>query len=114
MLFLLSIERLKKEKDFKAVFANSKKIKHKYLLMLYKSNELSLARLGIIVSKRYVKRAVERNCFKRIVRESFRHHKYQLKGLDVIVLLRSECSLLHDRLGKKKLRDDVDHLWRNL
>ena len=66
--------------------------------------------LGIVVAKHHLKRAVDRNVVKRLVRESFRHHKESLKGLDIIVLLRSKCT----PLDKTALREEIDNLWRQL
>ncbi|HTO56936.1 MAG TPA: ribonuclease P protein component [Pseudomonadales bacterium] len=47
------------------------------------------ARLGIIVGKRQLKRAVDRNRVKRAVRESFRVSRDSLPALDVVVQLTS-------------------------
>ena len=51
-------------------------------------NSKSHARLGMAVPKRQLKRAVDRNRIKRLIRESFRKHQAQLQGLDVVVLVR--------------------------
>jgi ribonuclease P protein component len=77
---------------------------------LYSPNQKPGPRLGIIIPKHHIKRAVDRNLIRRLVRESFRHQKESLKGLDIIVLLRSKCT----PLDKKALRDDIDKLWLNL
>lgn len=50
------------------------------------------ARLGVIVAKRVMKRAVDRNRVRRLIRESFRHHQETLGGLDIVVLVRCNCS----------------------
>lgn len=100
--------RLVSEQDFQSVFAKPLKVSHRYLLALISTNPLSHPRLGLVVAKRRLKRAVDRNRFRRIARESFRHHKDMLKGLDIIILIRSECSALDN----KAWRDDVDKLWQ--
>jgi ribonuclease P protein component len=102
--------RLVAKHDFQSVFAKPNKATHKYLLALHKPNQRPHARLGIIIAKHRVKLAVDRNHLRRLVRESFRHHKEALKGLDIIVLMRSECS----PLDNKALRDDIDKLWQKL
>ena len=43
-----------------------------------------MARLGLIVSKRMLPRAVDRNRAKRVIRESFRH-AVELPAMDIVV-----------------------------
>lgn len=50
--------------------------------------ESSLARLGIVVSKKNVRLAVARNKLKRAVRESFRQEKNTLQGVDIVVVIK--------------------------
>lgn len=100
--------RLVSKQDFQSVFAKPLKVSRRNLLALFCANPLSHPRLGIIIAKHHLKRAVDRNRFRRVIRESFRHHKESLKGLDIIVLIRSECSALDN----KALRDDIDKLWQ--
>ncbi len=52
------------------------------------------ARLGIVVGKRNVKLAVERNKLKRLVRESFRIQQQFLGGLDIVVVIKK--NFVHD------------------
>ncbi len=113
--------RLTNKRDFQWVFAEPHKIASHYLLALYRSNTLGHARLGIIINKHYVKRAVDRNQWRRIIRESFRQHQQALvnssqEGLDVIVLIRSECGgrLSSVLINKTIVRDDSDYLWQRL
>jgi ribonuclease P protein component len=103
--------RLASKHDFQSVFAKpNKKAHNKYLLALYKPNQKPHARLGIIIAKHHLKLAVHRNRLRRVIRESFRQHKEALKGLDIIVLLRSECI----PLDSSELRKDIDCLWQKL
>lgn len=102
--------RLVSKADFQSVFANPRKVTQKYLVALFRHNAKDHARLGMVVSKNRLKLAVDRNRFKRVVREQFRQHKDMLKGLDIVILLRSECTAL----DKNVLRDDINNLWRAL
>jgi len=67
---------------------------------------LATPRLGITVSKRVDKRAVERNRIKRIVRESFRHCRAQLAAGDYLLVAKPECA------GAVDLQHDLEILWR--
>jgi ribonuclease P protein component len=85
-------------------------VTRKQLLALYRPNQLQHARLGMVIAKHHIKRAVDRNQLKRVIRASFRQWQDSLKGLDIIVLVRSKwCPL-----GTKAWRDEVDHLWQQL
>lgn len=106
-------ERLLSKQDFQSVFDQPFKITHASLLALFKSNQQAQAKLGIMIAKHIVKSAVDRNRIKRIIRESFRHHKTVLKGFDIIVLLRGKNSLIQKQ-DKKALRNETDKLWQRL
>ena len=102
--------RLVSKHDFQSVFAKPAKTTRNYLIALYKPNQQSYARLGVIIGKRHYKRAVDRNQLRRIIRESFRHQHEAIKGLDIIVMLRSRT----DIKNKKAIRDNIDTLWPSL
>ena len=46
------------------------------------------ARLGLVVSSKFLPRAVDRNAFKRIVRETFREHRAVVPPGDLLIRLR--------------------------
>ena len=48
-------------------------------------------RLGVIVAKRVLRRAVDRNRAKRLIRETFRCAKASLPALDIVVQVRSDA-----------------------
>lgn len=99
--------RLTAKHEVQSVFdAKPKKVSRQYLLVLYTPNQLSYARLGIIAGKQYLRHAVDRNRVRRVIRESFRHARAALKGLDLIVMIRSGCS----SVDTKTLRSDIDQL----
>jgi ribonuclease P protein component len=52
-----------------------------------RANALGFARIALVVPKRHLPRAVDRNRAKRVIREAFRLHQAELAGLDVVVRL---------------------------
>lgn len=103
-------DRLVSKQDFKSVFAKPDKISRKCLTVLYIQNSLTHARLGVLISKQQVKRAVDRNRLRRIVRESFREHKSKLRALDMVMIMRSESA----QLSNQDCREYIDNLWLKL
>lgn len=83
-------QRLTQATEFKDVFANPcVKQGDASMLMLGIRNNQKTARLGLAVAKKQLKHAVSRNRFKRLTRESFRHHLDIVKNLDIVVVARA-------------------------
>ena len=84
--------------------------------MLATGNRLQTPRLGLVISKKNVKRAVQRNRLKRQIRERFRQFPQQagaelsLGGLDIIVLARKGA----DGLSNQHIAKKVGRLFRAL
>lgn len=64
-------------------------------------------RLGLIISKKSIKRAVDRNRVKRMTRESFRLCQSRLSGLDVVIMSRAGLG----ELSGPALRAVLDKHW---
>ena len=81
-------QRLLKPSEYKAVFdCVDGRVSHSgFLLLAHVTSHKG--RLGLVVSKKNMKKAVERNRFKRRVRDTFRLNQENLIGLDVVVLAR--------------------------
>jgi len=104
-------KRLLKPSQFKAVFDKAdNKVSDKTILILVRYNQLSHARLGLVIGKKNVKLAVERNRLKRQIRESFRHHQAKLAGLDLVVIARKGAADLENI----ELNKQFDKLWQRL
>jgi len=81
--------RLLTAEDYKQVFAQPVRSSDRYFTVLARFDEKQpLPRLGLAVAKKHVRRAVDRNRIKRLLRESFRTHQQQLQGLDFVVLVK--------------------------
>ena len=82
-------KRLLKPGDFKRVFDQAVRSGDAFLTVFARPNSLGVARLGLAISKKQLKLAVDRNRIKRLVRESFRRHQTRLRGLDIVVMARA-------------------------
>jgi len=78
--------------------------------MRYRDNGLDHARLGLAISKRVSKRAVERNRIKRLLRESFRRVRHQLPAVDMMVMAREQAA----GVPGPQLLAELDGLWKKL
>ena len=65
-------------------------------------NTMQTARLGLVVSKRALRRSVDRNRAKRVIRETFRASRQDLPEMDIIVQVTGPSSKddLREALGK--------------
>ncbi|WP_101450811.1 ribonuclease P protein component [Aquimarina sp. MAR_2010_214] len=72
-------EKLKSKKEIELLFSEGKSIsKYPVRLVYRRSNfeENIKIKAGVSASKRNFKKAVDRNCIKRLMRESYRKNKY--------------------------------------
>ena len=83
--------RLLAKQEFDRVFGNAQRSSDRCFTVLFCDNNAGHPRLGLAISKRRVRRAVGRNRLKRIVRESFRRHRYSLPPVDIVVLAGGEA-----------------------
>lgn len=78
------------------------------MLALKKENNNS--RLGIVIAKKNIKTAVQRNRLKRLLRESFRIKSPDFGTIDLVVLVRKGL----DALENKEIRLQIDSLFSEL
>ncbi len=102
--------RLRRPSEFAALRTSSGRAGGRCFHMRYRDNELGHARLGLAISKRVSKRAVERNRIKRLVRESFRRVRQQLPAVDLMVMGREQAAGVP---GPELLRE-LEGLWKKL
>lgn len=103
--------RLLHSEEYQRVFAKAKyKVGSRHLLMLAIPNELQRPRLGLVIGKKNIRLAVQRNRIKRHIRETFRLHQHKLPSVDVIVLARSQL----DQLGADRLNALLQKQWSRL
>jgi ribonuclease P protein component len=84
--------RLLKPDEYRRVFNDGQRSADDLFLVLVLKNDLESARLGLAISKKICRLAVDRNRIKRVIRESFRHNQSELVGLDLVVVGRRGLS----------------------
>lgn len=102
--------RLRRAGDFAALRHASGRFGGRCFSVRYKVNTLGQPRLGLAISKRVSKRAVERNRIKRLVRESFRRARLELPPIDLMVMARDQAS----GLPGPELLVELQALWKKL
>ncbi|MBU1362740.1 MAG: ribonuclease P protein component [Gammaproteobacteria bacterium] len=92
--------RLTKTDEFSSVFGFRKAIRGKLLMLHYQPRPEgnSEARLGLVVAKKLLKRAVDRNKVKRVVREQFRLRLAGLPAVDLVIRLAVKPAPLDGKL----------------
>ncbi len=96
--------------QFKRVFdENERRASSQHALILSLTNCETHSRLGLVVAKKHVKRASQRNRIKRLVREHFRQNPLEPKR-DVVFLARQGIG----ELENGDIRNLLSELWRKL
>lgn len=102
--------RVRRAGDFAALRQASGRLGGRCFSVRWRPNGLDHARLGLAVSKRVSKRAVDRNRIKRLVRESFRRARHGLPPIDLVVMAREAAAAAPGN----DLLAELDALWRRL
>lgn len=95
------------------------KISNAFFLILARKNQLPVPRLGLIVARKNLKKAVDRNKIKRISREFFRLNQHLLQGFDWVLLARPQLKALvnkntsieQDCVAKTRLKQELRSNW---
>lgn len=103
-------QRLLNAADFGQVFDNNRvKVANPSLLILAMPTHGNQSRLGIVVAKKNIATAVQRNRLKRVVRETFRQRQFKVP-LDIVFLARKGAA----GLCSKKLTQLLNKSWDRL
>ncbi len=103
--------RLLTSSDFQVVFDHAPvRASHNHFLILARFNALDHPRLGLVIGKKHVRLAHERNRLKRHIRETFRLRQQSLRGLDVIVVARKGMG----ELSNPQLISQLTQQWQRI
>jgi len=104
-------EKLKSRKTIDVLFSEGKSVSKYPLRLVYVSLEESDERIkmGVSVSKKYFKKAVDRNYFKRVLRETYRLNKQLLlenmqKPHAIMFLYQTKDRLSYDEIQTKTVQ----------
>ncbi len=86
--------RLNTSHAFSEVFEKGKRFHLKAGLYIIFPNQLQRVRLGLIIAKKKLTTAVQRNRLKRIQREIFRHKQERWVGYDIVFVANHKVSQL--------------------
>ena len=80
--------RITKARDYAHIFQQGTHSQGKFWKLITFPSGQANSRLGLAISKKICKRAVDRNLFKRIARETFRQHQNDFNLLDFVVMIK--------------------------
>ena len=104
-------KRLLNSSQFKVVFDSPDiRLSGRSVLLLAYFNQLEHPRLGLVIGKKSVKLAVERNRIKRRIRECFRIQQNLLPSVDVVMVARKGLA----ELSNKELHADLAKIYQRL
>ena len=102
--------RLLTPAEFQSVFANARRSGDRFFTVLYTESGGDSARIGFALAKKKLALAVTRNRVRRIGRESFRHERHNLQGLDIVVLGQTAAG----NASKPELAASLSRHWERL
>ena len=103
-------KRLLKPAEYQHVYKNGKWVSNRELSANFKEQRLTFCRLGITVSRKVSKRAVDRNRIKRQIREWFRSK--DLKNHSIDIILTAKPSL--NNKANHQIQESINDIWRKV
>jgi len=101
--------KLRNGAEFRRVFDAAVRSSDGHFTVLARSNGRAYSRLGLAIGKKWVRRAVDRNKIKRLIRDSFRKHRNQLDGLDLVVMSRG-----NGKADNSKIFSSLELHWQRI
>ena len=101
-----------KTDDFSSVFGFRRAIRGTLFMLHYqpRAENVSDARLGLVIGKKYIRRAVGRNLVKRLTREFFRLNHPRLIGYDLVIRMLKKPEIL----DRQAITAEIKHLFGRL
>jgi ribonuclease P protein component len=74
---------------------SGRRINYRSIRLVYRRNHLGFSRLGLAVSRKYGN-AIQRNHFKRQLREIFRKSRFHSEGIDILAIPYGNVAGMYD------------------
>src|SRR3990167_6733198 len=103
-----SKQRVRHGAHFQQIYAARQRSAGQYYVLYYRENPVGYPRLGVVVSRRNVRKAVMRNRAKRLARERFRYYQTKMGSVDLIFSAKPKAALG----TKQELRQCLDGLFQ--
>jgi ribonuclease P protein component len=101
---------LRRPGDYDSVLSGGKRFSETGLTAVVKTGSAPAPRLGLAISSRVARDAVDRNRIKRLARESFRRHRAALPNADIVILARAGAA----DARSADLRAMLERLWQRI
>ena len=85
--------RITNAKEFAYIFKKGRHSQSKFWKIVTSKTEYSFSRLGLAISKKEYKKAVDRNHLKRLARETFRLNQDCFGSIDFVVMAKNNPSI---------------------
>lgn len=106
--------RLNQAAEFKAVFDHRRVLREGSFDLHYLPQQLGSARLGVVIPKRFARRAVLRNTFKRMAREAFRLQRVSMPHCDLVLRLARPIGPVTPSSPREPWRKTMERLFARL
>ncbi|MBF0275251.1 MAG: ribonuclease P protein component, partial [Nitrospinae bacterium] len=104
--------RISSSREIAAVNQEGKSFRTKHLFLKHLPSSYSCGRMFIAIPKKICKLSVDRNRYKRLIREAFRLNKKLFKGLDIKVSINGRAE--KDDLTFYNLQKDIIFAAKNI
>ena len=111
----MAVISLPSRSDFDVIFKNpdAKSSSRDFLILAKLNTKIKDHRIGFITPKKKIRRAVDRNRFRRVMREQLRHHEPYFPA-DIVVIARKTPEDLWSLTYQQFLNQSFAKLFKNL